>query len=458
MGAARSTLLAALVGTVRLGSFGTDAAAQAAAVRQVPTPEESDQEAKKGLAICLGNCFDCHSYLETLPRDRLAAAATHVDATRVRLEDFENWLSSPQVCDVRHLFPLSTDRHVWSLASLPAGVEQLSFPGASRHMKLAAERCEALQELAVQAFSEAKEALNCQEGGSCSQDAVGRLLDAWSAVRRPPAEHSLPPVYNTVRLTGNETMEFLEAMARSVDEAFLVAGSLVASGPLHFPLGKAVDRGLARLASDLGKTARQQTDLVRTVWGLRQLLVEIQTVYPTAQQMFPELRFHTQLFGRHWDILEWLLHHLEGQPGRGGRPLRMAELGVACGPIGLHLLPRFPSLRYFGADPTVPHEVRQAYVPYKSRATLFETTSEEMNQAVEGSFDLVFIDGPHTYKNVNNDLRIWVPRVRRGGIVAGHDFTCRHPPLLWAVSEYRISSGGSHINVGMDGVWWWQVL
>lgn len=66
--------------------------------------------------------------------------------------------------------------------------------------------------------------------------------------------------------------------------------------------------------------------------------------------------------------------------------------------------------------------------------------------------DFVFIDGPHTYANVRNvpsnslintssleDLQLWEPRVRRGGIIAGHDFTARHPPLLWAVTEHRMT-------------------
>merc|ERR1712039_359511 len=137
----------------------------------------------------------------------------------------------------------------------------------------------------------------------------------------------------------------------------------------------------------------------------------------------------------------------------------MVELGVAFGPICIHLLPRFPSLRYFGADPTVPADVWAAYSMYKDRATVFAKTSEELHSILDPTeaLDFVFVDGPHTYRNVRNDLELWVPRVRPGGIIAGHDFTCRHPPLLWAVIEYRISTGGNYINFGMDGVWWWQV-
>jgi MMP 1-O-methyltransferase len=37
-------------------------------------------------------------------------------------------------------------------------------------------------------------------------------------------------------------------------------------------------------------------------------------------------------------------------------------------------------------------------------------------------FNLVFIDGDHTYEAVKEDIRWWQPLVTRGGILCGHDF------------------------------------
>merc|ERR1719245_128359 len=107
----------------------------------------------------------------------------------------------------------------------------------------------------------------------------------------------------------------------------------------------------------------------------------------------------------------------------------MVELGVACGPIGFHLLQRFPKLHYFGVDPTIPPGVREAYSPYSDRAQVVKDTSEGFHSTMPESekLDFVFIDGPHTYKNVRDDINCWVPRVKSGGIVAGHDFPCSHP-------------------------------
>jgi hypothetical protein len=47
-------------------------------------------------------------------------------------------------------------------------------------------------------------------------------------------------------------------------------------------------------------------------------------------------------------------------------------------------------------------------------------------QAVESfddrSLDFVYIDAEHTYEAVQNDVALWYPKVRAGGILAGHDF------------------------------------
>lgn len=43
----------------------------------------------------------------------------------------------------------------------------------------------------------------------------------------------------------------------------------------------------------------------------------------------------------------------------------------------------------------------------------------------EGSLDFVFIDANHTLPHVIADLHAWSPKVKRGGIIAGHDFCKR---------------------------------
>lgn len=50
------------------------------------------------------------------------------------------------------------------------------------------------------------------------------------------------------------------------------------------------------------------------------------------------------------------------------------------------------------------------------------------------AFDMVFIDGDHSYESVRDDILAWLPCVVDGGILCGHDF--HHPPVRQAVTEF----------------------
>ena len=54
----------------------------------------------------------------------------------------------------------------------------------------------------------------------------------------------------------------------------------------------------------------------------------------------------------------------------------------------------------------------------------------------DGYFDLVFIDSDHYYEAVKKDIPLWLPKVRKGGILSGHDYASkRHPGVEKAVKE-----------------------
>ena len=54
----------------------------------------------------------------------------------------------------------------------------------------------------------------------------------------------------------------------------------------------------------------------------------------------------------------------------------------------------------------------------------------------EKPIDLLFVDGNHTYEGLKKDL-VWIDLVRRGGIVAFHDYTSKYPGIIKAITEYQ---------------------
>lgn len=50
----------------------------------------------------------------------------------------------------------------------------------------------------------------------------------------------------------------------------------------------------------------------------------------------------------------------------------------------------------------------------------------------DGKFDLVFLDGAHDKQSVMDDIDAWRPKIRRGGLLTGHDF-CTND--AWGVKD-----------------------
>lgn len=60
---------------------------------------------------------------------------------------------------------------------------------------------------------------------------------------------------------------------------------------------------------------------------------------------------------------------------------------------------------------------------FGSRCKVMRATSEEAApRFADGSLDFCYVDADHSTDGISLDATLWWPKVRRGGIFAGHDF------------------------------------
>ncbi len=53
----------------------------------------------------------------------------------------------------------------------------------------------------------------------------------------------------------------------------------------------------------------------------------------------------------------------------------------------------------------------------------------------DNSIDFCFIDANHTYEYVSRDIAAYLPKMKKGGVIAGHDYNMSHPGVIQAVNE-----------------------
>lgn len=63
------------------------------------------------------------------------------------------------------------------------------------------------------------------------------------------------------------------------------------------------------------------------------------------------------------------------------------------------------------------------------------TSAEASTYYKDNTIDIVFIDACHSYECVKEDISLWLPKVKNGGILAGHDYTSSWLGVVRAVNE-----------------------
>jgi len=63
------------------------------------------------------------------------------------------------------------------------------------------------------------------------------------------------------------------------------------------------------------------------------------------------------------------------------------------------------------------------------------TSAAAANEVEDKSLDLVFIDANHAYNYVKEDITVWLPKVKKGGFISGHDYGLEHRKPKFGVTQ-----------------------
>lgn len=136
-------------------------------------------------------------------------------------------------------------------------------------------------------------------------------------------------------------------------------------------------------------------------------------------------------------LASWGLVDIITERGPGQRGI---EIGVQTGLNSYMLLEFCPNIeKIVGIDPYLSYKDWDKVVPQSDQDHAFKVFSENWqhmknrfelvkqgsNDAAkllkDDSYDFIFVDGDHCLRQVLNDLDNYVPKVKNGGIIAGHD-------------------------------------
>ena len=160
-----------------------------------------------------------------------------------------------------------------------------------------------------------------------------------------------------------------------------------------------------------------------------------------------------------------------------------AEIGVHVGESFLTLLQNCPNIsKLYGVDPYVPYvdylkeegqsfdpmvvdekEIeyiklvsyhRQKFSGHKDKIVFYEMDSIEASKKVEDkSLDFIFIDSYCSFEQAKDDIKVWYPKVKDGGIFAGHDWNM--PLVRLAVTKFRENENIKSRMSTYDDTWIW---
>jgi hypothetical protein len=91
---------------------------------------------------------------------------------------------------------------------------------------------------------------------------------------------------------------------------------------------------------------------------------------------------------------------------------------------------------------------------------IVSTSFDASKNVDDNSVDFIYIDANHEYESVKNDIQIWIPKMKKGSIMTGDDYSNSWTGVMSAVDEIfsklekRVDFGGYKDDTHPYGTQW----
>ena len=86
-----------------------------------------------------------------------------------------------------------------------------------------------------------------------------------------------------------------------------------------------------------------------------------------------------------------------------------------------------------------------------------EDSKDSLKYVDDESVDIIFIDAEHSYDGVKMDIKNWIKKIKKNGIISGHDYG--HPNFPGVKKAVDESSDNFKLNINIErGYVWWAFV
>jgi hypothetical protein len=176
---------------------------------------------------------------------------------------------------------------------------------------------------------------------------------------------------------------------------------------------------------------------------------------------------------KRWQVLYELM--------KGKNPEVGAEIGIKTGQMSIKVLSFLPSIKtYYAIDPWKWYpDFKKMVNPkkqkrwnqkqmdaffdkfkndskaFKDKIKILRMTSKEAAEHIpDGSLDFCFIDGNHAYEYVKEDIQLYLPKVKKGGLFGGHDYNLKLGGIHRGDVKKAVDESFDDFILGENETWW----